>query len=51
MGKTGCAVGIEHIKELNDQALLNVKKSHQNLLDSERLKLLGNPEACSYYII
>ena len=35
-------MGIEHIKELNDQAILNVMKKNKDLWDSERLKLIGN---------
>ena len=41
VGDTGCAVGIEHIKELNDQAIENVKKDSPELLQSERLMLVG----------
>ena len=34
-------MGIEHIKELNDQAIENVKKDSPELLESERLMLVG----------
>eukprot|EP00731_Ephydatia_muelleri_P021986 Em0014g577a len=40
VGATGVVVGIEHIKELNDQAIENVKKHHRELLESKRLKLV-----------
>ena len=41
VGDTGCVIGIEHIKELNDQAIANVEKGNGNLLKEDRLKLLG----------
>lgn len=34
-------MGIEHIKELNDQALINVQKGNADLLKDDRMKLLG----------
>ena len=41
VGETGCAIGIEHIKELNDQAILNIEKNNKHLLTSGRVKLVG----------
>lgn len=41
VGETGCVVGIEHIKELNDQAIVNVDKDNPKLLKSDRVKLVG----------
>ena len=40
MGESGCTVGIEHIKELNDQAIKNVNKDSPELLKSERVMLI-----------
>ena len=41
VGETGCAIGIEHIKELNDQAILNIEENNKHLLTSGRVKLVG----------
>lgn len=54
MGENGCAVGIEHIKELNDQAVKNVQKDNPDLLKSGRVILvtgdgrLGYPDKGPY---
>ncbi|XP_003386326.3 PREDICTED: protein-L-isoaspartate(D-aspartate) O-methyltransferase-like [Amphimedon queenslandica] len=54
VGSTGCAVGIEHIKELNDQGKLNVNKNNKHLMESDRLRLiegdgrLGYPDLAPY---
>ena len=40
VGEKGCAVGIEHIPELNDQALKNVNKDNPELLKSGRVTLV-----------
>lgn len=41
VGDKGYAVGIEHIKELNDQAIKNVEVDSPELLKSKKLTLLG----------
>lgn len=41
VGETGRVVGIDHIPELVDMSIQNVKKQHADLLDSGRLKLIG----------
>jgi len=41
VGRTGCVVGIEHIKELVDQSVKNVQKDNPDLLKEERIKLLS----------
>ena len=41
VSEAGCAVGIEHIKELNDQAIKNVGKDNPELLKTERIRLVG----------
>lgn len=41
MGDKGCVVGIEHIKDLNDQAIKNVQVDSPELLKSKQLTLLG----------
>ena len=41
VGESGCAVGLEHIRELNDQAIKNVNKDHSDLLATERMRLIG----------
>lgn len=54
VGPTGCAVGIEHIDKLTEQAVKNVKRDNPELLASERLILvtgdgrLGYPEKAPY---
>ena len=54
VGPTGCAVGIEHIEKLTEQAKKNVKQDSPDLLASERLILvtgdgrLGYPEKAPY---
>lgn len=54
IGESGCAVGIEHIKELNDQAIKNVNKDNEELLKSERMMLIvgdgrqGYPDKAPY---
>lgn len=40
VGETGKVVGVEHIKELVDLSIKNVKKHHENLLSSGRVKLV-----------
>lgn len=40
IGESGCSVGIEHIKELNDQAIKNIEKDNPELLKSERVLLV-----------
>ena len=41
VGDKGCVVGIEHIKDLNDQAIKNVQVDSPELLKSKQLTLLG----------
>jgi len=41
VGPTGKVVGIEHIKELVDLSIKNVRKNHAELLDSGRLTLIA----------
>ncbi|CAL8111261.1 unnamed protein product [Orchesella dallaii] len=54
VGETGRVVGIDHIPELVDMSVQNVKKRHANLLESDRLKLIvgdgrkGNEEEGPY---
>ena len=54
VGESGCAVGIEHIQELNDLALKNVEKDCPDLLKSERAVFvvgdgrLGYPSKAPY---
>lgn len=40
IGETGCAVGIEHIKELTDLSVKNIQKDNPDLLKSERVLLI-----------
>ena len=42
-------MGIEHIKELVDQSVKNVKKDNPDLLKEERIKLLGESVAYVFY--
>lgn len=54
IGETGCAVGIEHIKELTDLSIKNMQKDNPDLLKSERVLLItgdgrkGYPEKAPY---
>lgn len=41
MGPKGQVVGIDHIKELVDDSINNVKKDDPTLLSSGRVKLIG----------
>lgn len=41
VGPTGKTVGIDHIPELVNMSVDNVRKHHGELLDSGRLKLIG----------
>lgn len=41
VGPSGRAVGIDHIKELVDYSISNVKSDHPELLDAGNLKLIG----------
>ena len=41
MGEKGTAVGIDHIKELVDISISNLKKQSGHLLSSGRVKLVG----------
>ena len=40
VGPTGCAVGIEHIENLTEQAIKNIKRDNPDLLATERVILL-----------
>ena len=40
VGKTGRAVGIEHIKDLTDLSIKNIQKDNPDLLKSERILLI-----------
>ena len=40
MKDKGCVVGIEHIKDLYDFGLINIKKHHNNLIDNRRIELI-----------
>ena len=40
VGPTGCTVGIEHIKELTELSIKNIKKDHPELLNSEQMILI-----------
>ena len=54
VGESGCAVGIEHIKELTDLSMRNIQKDNPHLLKSERILLVtgdgrkGYPEKAPY---
>ncbi|ODM89896.1 Protein-L-isoaspartate(D-aspartate) O-methyltransferase [Orchesella cincta] len=41
VGETGKVVGIDHIPELVDMSIRNVKKKHATLLETGRVKLVG----------
>lgn len=41
LGARGVAIGIEHIPELTEAAIRNIRKENSDLLDSGRLKLVG----------
>lgn len=57
VGKTGKAIGIEHIPELVNKSLVNIKKNHADLLDSGRIVIsvgdgrLGYPEYAPFNAI
>ena len=57
VGPTGHVVGIDHIKELVDWSITNVKKSHEDLLSSGKIKLVigdgrqGYAQAGPYHAI
>ena len=55
IGESGCSVGIEHIKELNDQAIKNVEKDNPELLKSESTTVHKNdhriPKSIALHII
>ena len=40
MDDKGCVVGIEHIQDLYEFGIKNISKSHKNLLDSQKIKLI-----------
>lgn len=41
VGETGTVIGIDHIPSLVSMATANIKKDHPELLESERIKLVG----------
>ena len=41
VGPSGLAVGIDHIKELVDTSRANINKDHPELIESNRVKLIG----------
>lgn len=41
MGPKGKVIGIDHIKELVDDSISNVKKDDPSLITSGRVKLIG----------
>lgn len=41
LGETGTVVGIEHIPELVTLATKNIRNDNPQLLDSQRIKLIG----------
>lgn len=54
MGENGKVIGIDHIKGLVDFSISNIKKDKPWLLESKRIKLLGNTflyMACYTYLI
>ena len=57
VGSSGNVVGIDHIQQLVDWSISNVQKSHKDLLDSGRVKLvvgdgrLGYPQDGPYHAI
>lgn len=48
VGETGCAVGIEHIKELTELSIKNVNKDNPDLLTSERVLLITGDGRLGY---
>jgi len=46
VGPTGKAVGVEHIKELVNESIRNVKEDDPTLLSSGRVKLVGELSGC-----
>ena len=40
MGEKGRAIGIDHIQSLVDKSIVNVRKNHPELLESQRVKLV-----------
>ena len=57
VGETGCTVGIEHIKQLTDFSIKNLKKDQSQLLEMERILLItgdgrkGYPLKAPYDVI
>lgn len=52
VGETGCAVGVEHIPELTERAIENVKKSKAaHLLASGSLSLHTGGQSGDYFVI
>uniref|UniRef100_A0A1I7YKS1 Protein-L-isoaspartate O-methyltransferase n=1 Tax=Steinernema glaseri TaxID=37863 RepID=A0A1I7YKS1_9BILA len=57
VGQNGVVVGIEHIPQLVNLSLVNIRKNHSQLLDSGRLKIiegdgrLGYPADSPYEVI
>ena len=41
VGETGRVVGIDHIKELVDWSIANIKKDHADLISSGRVNMVG----------
>lgn len=41
VGSTGRVVGIEHIPELAEVSIQNIKKEHGNLIESGVVKIIG----------
>ena len=48
VGETGCAVGIEHIKELTEHSVKNLNKDNPDLLTSERVLLITGDGRLGY---
>ena len=48
MDDKGLVVGVEHIKELVDRSIENVKKSHKNLLDEGKIILVTSDGRFGY---
>lgn len=57
VGPSGLAIGIDHIKELVDTSIANIKADHPELIDNNRVKLLvgdgrlGYPEDAPFNAI
>uniref|UniRef100_A0A8C9F511 Protein-L-isoaspartate(D-aspartate) O-methyltransferase n=1 Tax=Pavo cristatus TaxID=9049 RepID=A0A8C9F511_PAVCR len=51
VGPKGQVVGIDHIKELVDDSINNVKKDDPTLLSSGRVKLIGEHQTLIYLLI